>query len=189
MSLSDEAIITLADFQALMGWGAGDHDEAVAQVEAIIEAVSASFHASVDCDLQEAVHTADALDGTGKTYLYLAHWPVTTFTSLTEDTVALTENTHFYVDYAYGILDRYPGTKWTSSRRGIVVTYTAGYEEIPFDIKQACLIECARAYEIARKKIWGEESRSVDGNSASINLDEFLPATVAVLAKYTRPRV
>ena len=189
MSLSTTALITLADFWTFMGWPAGDHDDATAQVETIIESVSAAFHDGVGCDLQSAVHTAETMDGSGKTYLYLAHWPVTVFTSLTEDTVALTENTHFYVDYAYGILDRHSDTTWTSSRRGIVVTYTAGYAAVPADIKLACLVEVARAFETARKKMWGQESHSVDGNSYSLSLDELLPSTVATLAKYTRPRV
>jgi hypothetical protein len=66
---------------------------------------------------------------------------------------------------------------------------TAGYVVVPADIKQACLVECARAYEIGRKKIWGQESHTSDGQSSSTNMDELLPATVATLSKYQRPRV
>jgi hypothetical protein len=207
MSLSSNALVTAEQVWSTLGWTAGQHPEALAAIEAIIEGVSVQIRDGVACDLSSAIYTAQAIDGSGKSYLYLPNWPVTLMAvgTLSENGTVLVMNTDFFLDYDYGILTKAQafwysgdpamassvtsGPRWTSIKRGIVATYTAGYVTVPADIKQACLVEVARAYEIGRKKIWGQESHTSDGQSSSTNLDALLPSTMTTLGKYTRPRV
>jgi hypothetical protein len=195
MSLSTSAIISLADYKTFMGTPNLSPNDAV--VEMVIESVSSIFSSVVECDLTSATYTAEAIDGTGKSWLYLPHWPVTTFTTCVEDDVTLVEDTDFYVDYDRGILDKvtmewpwYSETPiWTNKRRGVVNTYVAGYATLPADIKLAALLETARQFEMIQHKMFGESSRSLEGVSVTINTDELLPGTLSTLGRYVRVRI
>lgn len=195
MSLSTSAIISLADYKTFMGTPNLSPNDAV--VEMVIESVSELFDNVVECDLTSATYTAETIDGSGRSWLYLPHWPVTTFTTCVEDGTTLVKDTDFYVDYDRGILDKvtmewpwYSETPiWTNKRHGVVNTYTAGYITLPADIKLAALVETARQFDVIQKRMFGESSRSLEGVSVTINTDELLPATLSTLSRYMRVRI
>lgn len=195
MSLSANAIISLADYKTFMGTPNLSPNDAV--VEMVIESVSEIFSSIVECDLTSATYTSETIDGSGKSYLYLPHWPVTTFTSCIEDGTTLVENTDFYVDYDRGILDKansgWPYYEdqmlWTRKKRGVVNTYTAGYTTLPMDVKLAALVETARQFDVINHKMFGESGRTQEGVSVEINTDELLPGTLTTLGRYVRVRI
>lgn len=195
MSLTSAALVTLADVKTFLGFqNVSTHD---AILEMVIESVSASISNEASPDFKSAVHTAEAIDGTGKSYLYLDHYPVTTLTSVVEDGVTLVSGTDFYPDLDEGLLEKARSNwpwydvqaRWTTQKQGVVVTYTAGYATIPADVKLACLIEVGRAFAMVDHKMFGESSRSVEGTSVTLNTDELLPSTLATLARYARTRI
>ena len=178
MSLSANALITLAEAKSFLGLGNISTGDAI--LETVIEGVSASFSSYADADFKSATYTSAKFDGNGKTYFYLPHFPVTTFTSLYEDDTLLVKDTDYWVDTDYGIVYRIRSlwpeigntARWTTSRQGITVTYVAGYAAVPSDVKYACLNEVGRAYEMVDKHMFGETSRSVEGVSISLSTDE-----------------
>jgi uncharacterized phiE125 gp8 family phage protein len=187
MSLSTSALVTLADVKTFLGLQNISASDAI--LEIIIEAVSASVTSEASPDLKSTTYTAEAYDGTGKSYFYLDHYPVTTLTSVVEDDTTLVKDTDYFSDDDEGILEKPVGYKWTTARGGVVVTYVAGYATLPADIKLACLIEVGRAFAMVDHKMFGESSRTVDGTSVTLNTDELLPATLATLGRYTRTRI
>jgi len=197
MSLTANALISVADFMLFMGWPPESHAEDIPVVEMVIEGVSASFSNYADADFKSATYTSVKLDGTGKTYLFLPHFPVTTFTSLYEDDTLLVKDTDYWVDTDLGILYRiitnWPSSesvgRWTSARQGLTVTYAAGYATVPPDVKMACLLEVGRAYEMVKNHMFGETSRTVEGVSISLSTDELLLSTLAVLGRYSRTQI
>ena len=195
--VSATALVTLDEARSFMGWKSGEFPENDARLGIIIDAVSALFASEADPDFKSATYTAEKHDGNGKSYLYLDHYPVTTFTSLTLDGTTLTQDTEFFVDMDEGILEcgytGWPGimypAKWTSQRQGIVVTYIAGYAAVPADVKMACLVEVARAWNTVNAQMFGESGRTQEGLTINVNTDELLPATLATLGRYTRVRI
>lgn len=192
MSLTSAALVTLADVKTFLGIsGLSEND---GNLEMVIEGVSAAFTNYADADFKSATYTSAKLDGYGRTYLYLPHFPVTTFTSLYEDETLLVKDTDYYVDTDWGILYRLPSgwpsdlpaLCWGQGRQLYTATYVAGYATVPLDVKLACLVEVARQYEVIDKRMWGETSRTVEGVSVSLNTDELLGSTKATLDRYMR---
>jgi len=195
MSLTSSALVTLADVKTFLGIQNISTSDAI--LEIVIEAVSASIVNEAFPDLKSATYTAEKYDGTGKSYLYLDHYPVTAMTTVVEDGVTLVKDTDYFVDMDEGLLEKarysWPGydsqAVWTTSKQGVVVTYTAGYATVPADIKLACLIEVGRAFAMADHKMFGETSRSVEGVSITLSADELLPSTLTTLGRYERTRI
>lgn len=195
MSLTSAALVTLADVKTFLGLQNISTSDAI--LEIVIEAVSASIANESFPDFKSATHTAEKYDGTGKSYLYLDHYPVTAMTTVVEDGVTLVKDTDYFVDMDEGLLEKarysWPGydsqAVWTTSKQGVVVTYTAGYATVPADVKLACLIEVGRAFAMVDHKMFGETSRSVESVSVTLSADELLPSTLTTLGRYTRTRI
>lgn len=75
-------------------------------------------------------------DGTGKKYLLLEQYPVTTITSVSINGVLL-HPTEYKVKKSNGLLLRTNGF-WPVGDININVVYTAGLSEIPADLELAC---------------------------------------------------
>lgn len=194
MSLNANALVTVAELRDYLGLTSSD--SAVA-LEIIVNSVSQEFEDEVDCDLFSDTYTSEAIDGSGRSYLYLPHWPVTTFTSCVEDGETLVKDTDYFVDMANGILTKsrtpWPTYEyqlnWTTQRGGVVNTYIAGYAAVPADIKLACLKQCAVEYQRMKQKTWGETSRSIGDGSSSYSEPGLLPDVKAVLERYERVEI
>jgi len=189
MESATTSLVTLAQARLFLGWDEGAHADMDERLVSLIDSVSEAVKAGVECDLKPIKDIVEKIDGTGKSYLFLAHWPVTKLTSVVEDGVTLIEDTDFYVDYDRGFLQKPTDYKWTTSMRGVVVTYDAGCAALPADIKMACLIEIARLYSMVDNKMFGESSRTHEGETININTDELLPATIETLGRYQRVRL
>lgn len=73
--------------------------------------------------------------------LMLSRFPIVTVTSVTENAVTLVDGTDFRIDADKGQLVRIDGSGYPRSWPSypIVVTYSAGYATIPFDVVDAVL--------------------------------------------------
>lgn len=95
-------------------------------------------------ELQTWVET---IDGPGHPFVFLRHTPVTVVTSVVEDGVTLT-GTQYKTYAKQGKLVRVSGDSpiaWTWKLQGVVVTYTAGYAEIPASVSFAAASMVAQA--------------------------------------------
>ena len=204
MSLSATALVTLDQTFAHLGWGAGTHGEDVANLEAAIESASVTLNGLIGCTLAKTTYTATKIDGSGKAYLFLPAWPVTTLTSITEDDVLLVKDTDYYADITWGILEKakwnWPWydiqARWTSRRQGILFVGIAGYDivgtltnPLPGDIKQACLMQSAEFWKRTKDKSWGETSKTIGGQTTTYNDKEVLPFVEMVARKYRRIQI
>jgi hypothetical protein len=200
MSLIAQALVTAAEAEGYCQLQNPDHDVVV---EMIINSVSQQFSTFASRQFMTAVYTALKLTGNGTAYLYLPNWPVTTLTSVAEDTATLTVDTDFYADLTEGLLTKasfygtlygemygYSASPWSINTHGIVVTYTAGYTAalLPWDLKMAALKEIARQYQIYLTKSNGVSSASVQGSSVSAATPD-KPEWMEVVSRYRRIRI
>ena len=183
MALITEALVTAEEAEDYCQIQSPAHDVVV---EMLINSVSQTIVDAIDCDLFSATYTAEEYDGSGRSYMYLPHYPVTTLTTVVEDGITLTASTDFYSDLDNGILYKASGGKWTTSQEGVAVTYVAGYATVPWDVKMAELKEIARQYRMYLLKEHGETSRSTEGSSSSYAEK---PEWMDVVSKYRRLRV
>lgn len=122
--------------------------------------------------LEAEAGISETLDGKTDRILFLSKWPVTAVGSVTEDGIALTEDVDF-VWYDDGRLVR--GSldydwRWTHKRKGVVVSYDAGYATIPTDVSLVAtriagrLFQAGAAYASIPASASGIRSISLDGS-------------------------
>lgn len=130
MSLNANAIVTLQEQKTYQEETTTNQDSFF---ELFINAVSTFFEGLLrgqgDKKLKETTYTDKYLNGSGKTYLLLPNFPILSISAITEAGATLTENTHFTVDYEWGILWKESGI-WADIRRNIKITYKAGYSSV-----------------------------------------------------------
>jgi len=129
MSLNANAVVTLQEQKTYQEESTTNQDS---MLEILINAVSTFFEGLLrgqgSKNLKETTYTDKYLNGSGKTYLLLPNFPILSISAITEAGATLTENTHFTVDYEWGILWKESGV-WADIRRNIKITYKAGYSD------------------------------------------------------------
>jgi hypothetical protein len=193
MSLTENAIITAEDAAIVLGSLPQGDDLPV--LELAIEAVSSLVRDKTNCDLVPlaATYAAEKIDGSGRLFLYLPHWPVTVLTSIYEDDVLLILDTDFYADLDNGVLERAGGLKWTKTQRGITATYTAGYltqpnatPTIPVDLKLACAMQAIDLWKKLKDKSWSKTSQTIGSQTVNFSEKEIIPFVESTLKRYWR---
>ena len=81
--------------------------------------------------------SSNGLYVSGKQCNIYAPAPILTVTSITENGTTLTEDENFYI-YASDFKISKNG-RWTTSRKGIVINGSIGYDKTPQEIEQICL--------------------------------------------------
>jgi uncharacterized phiE125 gp8 family phage protein len=150
------ALVELEEVKAWLDIKASDKDNWFQQ---LINRVSADCAAYCDRTLISATYTDAEYDGTGSDTLVLPHYPVSAITALKASIngAALTEGREedFVFDSDTGIVTLIGGT-FSKEKRGVTITYTAGYTlaNVPQDLKQAVLEAIAFRYmEMDRKRV------------------------------------
>jgi len=130
MTLEANAIVTLQE-QKVYQEEAGTEQDSLLEIliNAISTLIEGILRGQGDKQLKETTYTDKYLDGSGKTYLLLPNFPVVSISEITEAGATLTENTHFTVDYEWGILWKEAGI-WADIRRNIKLTYKAGWADV-----------------------------------------------------------
>lgn len=111
----------------------------------LLETASGLFIGHADGQLIELVEGDEiTLDGNGSRVLLLPQVPVVEVTSVVLDGEELVDGTDYRWS-AKGILRRLTAA-WPDQERVLEVTYSHGFDDIPWDVKSAVLSAAARAF-------------------------------------------
>jgi hypothetical protein len=181
------ALITLAELKLFLKIDVSQTQDDTL-LEFIINAVSAGFNTETSRTLKSVVYTDLLLDGNGENILSLPNYPVSLIAALTEDDIALTLNTDYYL-YSSNFdayLRKLYGGVWGLGSKNIKITMTAGYSTIPDDIKIEALKQAGADFQTQKGKTWGEQSRTFPDGSVSFQSQDLLPSVKRVLNRYAR---
>lgn len=131
----------------------------------------------------------ETLDGDGDDILNLFHWPLVSFTSLTNlDTSTAIDTTGYFIDLEKGVI--YAKGKTTFKELGhpwIQAVYVAGYSEIPWDIQEACIKWSALEWAGRDTKRLGIISKNLaDGATLTYDKSDIQADIKVVLDQYAR---
>lgn len=176
------SIIELADLKSYVGLDVSDVSEDD-KLTLIVSATNLGINQYLGRTIEETEYTDEIYDGTGIESLCLRNFPVTEIDTITLYDIALLqrdpplflapddeEGEDLGAGYYYpaapidGII--YHNCCWPNGRGVIKVTYTAGYDTIPDDIKLGAL-EMASFYRTVTKKT-GIASEAAGRYSASL---------------------
>lgn len=177
---------TLANMKTFLEISTADHD---AILTSFLTELTEVFNKETDRNLEETTYTDLYLDGSGTKYINLPNYPVAEISAITEDDASLTKDTDYYLYDAEGegYLYKIYGD-WTNNKKGIKITYKAGYASnaMPNDLKMALKMQVAKEFKSYKASDWGESSRAFPDGSISMQELELLPFVKRVLAKYRR---
>lgn len=133
----------------------------------LISAASAAVEGYCGRSFGRVVGAVERLSGDGQPFLWLDRTPVASIASVTIHGEAITD---YGFDAESGKLwrgDGYRNPRWTVGwplgSNNVVVTYTAGYDPIPADVKQAVILTCK----------WLDESRATSGSLQSEKIGDY----------------
>jgi hypothetical protein len=156
-------------------------------IEDLINRYTTMFESYCDRKFKLDTYT-EYYDGTGTQDLFTDSFPISAVVSLYDD-AGWEWDSDTLVDSAdYRIADENRITMksgwFPAYNQSVKVTYSAGYETIPDDLKQVCIVEVARAFK-NRKQMDTISTTMPDGTINYTTL-EFLPQTRRILDKYRR---
>jgi uncharacterized phiE125 gp8 family phage protein len=135
MTLAANALTTLAAQKEYLNTNnEGTSDDGL--IEFLINAASSAIENHCKRKLKEQTFTDEEYDGNGLKTMHLQQYPVKSITSVTVDDTALATD-DYKVKKRNGALIRV-GSIWPEGDINILVTYTAGYTFIPYDLELAC---------------------------------------------------
>ena len=140
-----------------------------------ILSASAWIRSYLNRDITSTTYT-EYKDGTGTQTLMLGQYPITTVSSITSGGVAVDLTN---VVSRNGLIIRTDGQKWLAGYANIVVTYTAGYASVPYDIAAACNEIVAWRYEESKRI--GQSSKSAGGQETVAYQTTDVPPNVKTL--------
>ncbi len=138
------ALFTLTELKTFLGISGTTED---AQLTPMVAAVNAWVLKYLDRGIEKTTYTGELYDGTGTASLILRNYPVSAVTKVLieneelkavdyDDRVESGTDGYWIKDADTGILFR--SSCWPRGRGLIKVSYTAGYDEIPDDLKYCC---------------------------------------------------
>lgn len=176
------ALTTVADVKESLGISAGDSSKdnlikrKINQATLIIEGYC---NLPYNHHFKQTTYENEVYTGTGTDQLRLKMWPVTSVasfgyrsTSQNTDDWDVTETEDYFIDNGSGMLNLLStqNRNWDSYR----VTYTAGYETIPSDLAEACVMlagylveNSASGTAVKRKREGGREIEYFQPSGAS----------------------
>jgi uncharacterized phiE125 gp8 family phage protein len=128
------------------------------RIELLINACSSAIENFCRRNFKKQTFTDEEYDGNDHRYLNLYNYPVQSVQSVTLND-ELVDSIEYIVKKKTGILARkYNNTLsgisynryvpiWPKGDANILVTYTAGYDEIPADLEQACILYVMSFYK------------------------------------------
>lgn len=125
-SLLSGTLTTIARVRAVSGIGTYTDDQITIAINSATDAIKHYCNR----DLISTTYTNEYYDGNGRDVLYLRNYPITAIASLTVDDIAITSAEYLIEDQGLFRI----GGWWSSGRRNIKITYTAGYTSIPDEL-------------------------------------------------------
>jgi hypothetical protein len=168
-------MITLNDITQFLGVNTAVDEDLF---EALINSTQAMMESYCGRKFDDAEYTDE--DEILGQKIYTSHYPIISVSGVTLDEVS-TDDYTVYTNYVkLGDYVWYVGQDYT-------ITYTAGYETIPYDLQQVCINEVVRLYK--RRKNIDVSAISMQDGSITIMSDGMLPYSKMVLDKYTKRRL
>lgn len=181
------SLVSLNDVKTLCGSTVPEDDNLIAQ---LINRYSTLVETYLGRNVLSRVYIED-YDGGGYDELFTNQYPITSISGIYNDTDwEWTADTLIDSDYYRKSQDA-NSIIFTSDvtlgdyRENIRVVYTAGYSDVPEDIKMICIEEVARAFK-NRQEI-GVTSKTLGDGSISYSAQGLLTKTTMVLDSYRVP--
>lgn len=131
--------------------------------------------------------------GDGTNTVFVRNYPVTTLTSVYDDPDR-TYGSDYLIDsddlaimpdeLAYKIV--YDGGYFQVGIRNVKITYTGGYETIPYDLAQACLEIVAMMWVNSEERRFGIRSMTLGGGSITTEITKLPLTAELILENYRR---
>lgn len=176
------ALTTLANVKQYLGIEPGD-TSADALLERMINAASATIERYCGRTFLQATYT-DVMHGTGQRRMSLRNIPVTAVTSVTVGGRAIQPRQS---ETGQGFtFDKYcvslTGHSFADGYDNVVISYTAGFAEVPADVDMACCELVSLRYKTLDRL--GVTSKSLAGESISFNMGDFTEPVRRALDQY-----
>lgn len=171
-------LCTLETIKSYLNIDATD-EHADALLNVMIKNASAFFENACNRIFTTANYV-DVLSGNGKTALVLMNYPVQSVSKLVVSGREINSADYRVADDLL-ILSK---DIFAKGLKNIEVHYTAGYDEVPFDIQQAVIETVALRFK-ERDRI-GQQSKSLAGETVSFYIKDLSPSARATANQYKR---
>ena len=184
--MSDDSIATLAEVYEFLSVSGSDDDDLI---QNFIDRKTVEFENWCQLDSFYVTDYTEYHDGEGAPYLFVRNFPINSIAEIASDS-DWTWGTDTVIDSDdYRVVEKnYVAYKsyFNPGLQNIKVTYNAGYDSIPLDLKEALIEEVSRLYN-RRKDIDVFIKTLQDGSQHRIP-SGFMPNTKIILSKYKRMR-
>ena len=191
MSVNDYALTTRArvqEYRVANGETLDSTPEINTQIDNLINSVSSRFESHCDRNFVSRAYT-EYLDGKGSSVIYPKQYPITDVESIHSDSGwkwlvkdLINSDNYRIVDENSIVLKS--GMTFSDAVQNIKLVYTAGYNEIPYDLEGACINEVLRML-MKFEEIGVIEKRSNDYLVKYVSAP-FMEDTLLVLNRYKR---
>jgi hypothetical protein len=176
--VGENDLAKLADVKSWLGMKAEmiDFD---ADLQRSITACSLAMQRYMQRTIASTLYSHKA-DGNGSSYMVLLNAPIVSISSITVAGVAVPK-TSIEFNRSTVFLT---GSVFTRGRNNIALKYTAGFDDIPVDLVQAC-VETVGLRWRERDRI-GKTSVAIQGETTAFDLADFNKQTVSLMQTYLR---
>jgi hypothetical protein len=186
MAVNANALATLDEVKNYQGiTGTKPEDDNL--IEDMINRYTTMFESY--CDRKFKLETySEYYDGTGTQDLFTDAYPITHVTTIYDDVGWEWDSNSLIASAGYRIADDNRITLksgwFPAYNQSIKITYSAGYEDIPDDLKQVCIVEVARAFK--NRKQMDTQMKTLPDGTVQYTSSDLLPQTKRVLDGYRR---
>lgn len=150
--------------------------------EQAVASASAAFRTLTRRYITTATDTVN-LNPEGDRVLFLPDYPVTLISAITEEGATVSSD-DVEVSMDDGLIRKRSGACWSRRFAGVVVTYTHGYAEVPWDVVECVTQMATRLQNQAGGEIRQETIGSYSYTLANVGLTSY---ESDIIAAYTRP--
>ena len=154
-------------------------------IEDLINRITGLFQTYCGVTSFKAVNYIEYLEGESSKYIFPKNTPIISVTELNEDSnwvwasdTTIGADCYRVIDDKYVVYD----SNFARADQSIKLTYRAGYESIPLDLKQACIEEVTVRYK--HRQSIDILTKSLEDGDATYSEGAFLPSTLETLYKY-----
>lgn len=186
MAITKFSDITVADVKSYFNFTDNNRDAQILNILPIVTDFIKTYcsHDFESKSRSEYPYIKDAF----QTEFFLKYRPVTSVTSIVEDSQTLTRNTDYWIDFDSGKVSKISGSQyspifseasfWNSDPEAILITYVGG-EALSFDVVMA-FYEIAGIYTQINQKVYV----NIEGNETSTKYDSIPKEIMSILDRH-----
>ena len=183
MALQDNALATLAELKEFLDITGTTYDDLLTN---LLNRVTDLFHTYCGVTQFKAQNYTDYYDGSGDSYLFINNTPINSVSLLADDTDHIWASDSTFASDEYRIVEQnhivVPDSIFSSYDQNIKITYNAGYDTIPGDLKQTCIEEAGRRYK--HRRDFDVVTKTMDDGTIQYTQRGLMPSTTIILDKY-----